>query len=61
MVAQWNVEQFVAFVETFSATRLCIESEGDGFLNSASEKLKSVWGSGRLAVQLEFVLYVGRA
>ncbi len=61
MKVEWTKEEFIDFVGTFSATRRCIEVAGNGFLKEANEKLGRLWGNGKLVVDLDFVLYVGRA
>jgi SAM-dependent methyltransferase len=42
--AQWNLDQLMAFVKTWSATRRCLSDKGDAFFQSAIERLRTLWG-----------------
>ena len=62
MRVRWTLDQFFGFIETFSATRRCVEAHGRAFIERAYEALAPLWGDPdtRRAIPLDFVLYAGR-
>ncbi len=48
---------FFSFLRTFSATRRCMDDQGDDFFHSAYDSAKEVWGASELVkhVSLDFV------
>ncbi len=61
MQVEWNLTQFFNFINTFSATRRCIDDNGSGFLEEAYSKFKGDWSDSfeKKFVGLDFVLYAG--
>jgi len=41
---EWNFEQLINFLHTWSATRRCMDAQGDDFFKHASALLKQAWG-----------------
>lgn len=62
MQMHWNLDEYFAFIHTFSATRRCMQAQGSGFFESAYEQAKALWGNTQQSkkVTFDFVLYVGR-
>lgn len=58
----WNIDELVAYVRTWSATRRYIEANGQGFLESLADRLKGAWGDleVRKPVSMEFFMRLGR-
>ena len=46
---QWSLDQLFGYIHSWSATRRCMEREGNSFFKSAYELLSEVWGDPRLA------------
>lgn len=42
---EWNFDQMINYLHTWSATRRCMDAQGPEFFDNASEKLKQVWGN----------------
>lgn len=61
MSIDWNLNEFFAFIHTFSATRRCIDSEGDAFFKYAYLEAAKLWGNKQTKKQVvfDFVFYVG--
>jgi SAM-dependent methyltransferase len=62
LAPQWNLHQLLAYFGTWSATRRCMESRGEGFFEDFALALERVWGNPHTvrAVNMEFHLKVGR-
>lgn len=60
MKVDWTLDEYLDFICTFSATRLCIDEHGDEFIKQARKMLLELWGDGKKEVNLDFVLYVGK-
>ncbi|MEI8611804.1 class I SAM-dependent methyltransferase [Enterovibrio sp. Hal110] len=62
MQVNWNLDEFLSFVRTFSASRRCVDDIGDSFLQEAREELIKVWGSEttKRLIELDFVLIAGK-
>lgn len=62
MTLAWNVDELVAYVGTWSATRRYLEANGEGFLENLGNLLQRVWGEPetRKSVSMEFFMKVGR-
>jgi len=62
MEIHWNLDEFFNFIHTFSATRRCIDANGNRFFEQAYTKAKKVWGNPevRKTMVFDFVLYVGK-
>ena len=58
----WNVDELVAYVRTWSATRRYIEANGQEFLEGFADRVKGAWGDlgVRKPVSMEFFMRVGR-
>ncbi len=58
----WTLDQYFAFIRTFSAARRCIQSQGDDFLKQAHKNAHDIWNNPMKpkTVAFDFVLYVGR-
>lgn len=62
LVLHWNIDQLLSYLGTWSATRRCIEENGDDFFAELAAALGQVWGSPeqQRAVAMIFHLRVGR-
>ncbi len=62
MCLDWNLEQFIAYVATWSATRLCIEANGPAFFEAFRRELQAAWGDSVKShdVRMDFYCRVGR-
>ena len=62
MKTDMNLEQLFAYLRSWSATRLCIEQNGDRFLLDAYDAVANVWGNKNLIkqVNMNFCILVGR-
>lgn len=60
LTMQWSVEEFFAYLHSWSATRRCMEATGDEFFEASFQKARKAWGkeTERL-VSMEFVLIAG--
>jgi SAM-dependent methyltransferase len=58
----WNLEQFTAYLATWSATRRCIEATGNAFFDTFRSELEAEWGDPVTprVVHMEFFSRVGR-
>ncbi len=60
MAFAWTLNQFLAHVHTWSATRLCMKERGPDFFEHAGERLAAVWGNPnapqRVTMRLQWVL-----
>jgi len=59
---RWTVDQLLAFVSTWSATRRCVERHGEAFFEELTAALAGTWGTQemRRTVSMEIFLRVGR-
>ena len=62
MKQHWSLTQLLNYINTWSATRLCIKSIGPKFFEVATDKLKLVWGDIEMVkeVKMDVHIYVGR-
>lgn len=60
MAMEWNCEQFLAYIHTWSATRRCMEQQGEEFFLRLMEQVRALWGSEVRKVRMEFYLVAGR-
>ena len=58
----WDLNQFLAYLYTWSATKRCIDAVGEGFLNEIYRQVLAVWGNPRERrdVKTDFFCIVGR-
>lgn len=61
MSVSWALDELLTFIHTFSATRRCMDKEGDGFFQRAYLDVAKAWGdaSSKRKISFDFVLYVG--
>lgn len=56
---QWNLEQLLGYLHTWSATKLCVQSLGNHVLNDARQRLARGWGDAatvrRVVMPLHFI------
>jgi SAM-dependent methyltransferase len=59
---QWDLDQLFGYLHSWSATRRCMEQEGEDFFQSAYRSVLEVWGSAKQtrAVTMPLHLLVGR-
>lgn len=59
---QWTLDEFIAYVHTWSATRLCVAERGDDCLAGARRRLIEVWGDPALhrSVRMRLAVRIGR-
>lgn len=58
---EWSVEQFFAYLHSWSATRRCMEANGDDFFESSFRKVSEIWGGEALrTVSMDFVIIAGK-
>jgi ubiquinone/menaquinone biosynthesis C-methylase UbiE len=59
----WSLGQYLAYLETWSATRQTIQRQGRGFLDEAATAIARVWGSPETvrAVRMPVCILAGRA
>ncbi|MEJ0006276.1 MAG: class I SAM-dependent methyltransferase [Steroidobacteraceae bacterium] len=62
MQLPWNLEQFSAYLGTWSATRLCIDANGPEFFAAMKRDLAAAWGDPAQPreVRMDFFCRVGR-
>ena len=62
MRLNWTLEQFVAYLQTWSATRLCIEANGPEFFAQFVTELEAAWGERTTVrdVSMDFLCRIGR-
>jgi SAM-dependent methyltransferase len=62
MRLDWNLEQFIAYLGTWSATRLCIDAKGPAFFEAFRRELQAAWGDPAKSreVGMDFFCRVGR-
>ena len=62
MCLKWNLDQFVAYLGTWSATRRCLERTGPYFFTELSAALERIWGNrmSEREIRMEFYCRVGR-
>jgi SAM-dependent methyltransferase len=57
----WSVEIFFTYLHSWSATRRCMEVEGNEFFEESYQRVKDVWGSeGERIVSMDFVAIAGK-
>ena len=62
LTPQWSLYQLLAYFGTWSATRRCMEAQGEAFFEEFATALESVWGNPHTvrSVNMEFHVLVGR-
>lgn len=62
MRMNWDLTQLFAYLNSWSAVRLCVQEQGNKFLLDAYEAVKNKWchASKMKNVEMEFVMLVGR-
>jgi len=60
MTCAWTVDDFLAYLGTWSATRRCAEATGVDPLSSIAEPLRDRWGDGERAIRWPLAMRVGR-
>jgi SAM-dependent methyltransferase len=62
MRLDWDLEQFIAYLRTWSAVRLCIDASGPGFFEAFRGEFAGTWGdpSAPREVSMEFFCRMGR-
>ena len=62
MRLEWNLDQFTAYLGTWSATRRCIEANGPAFFDAFRTELGAAWGEpGKIrSVTMDLFCRVGR-
>ncbi|WP_027398665.1 class I SAM-dependent methyltransferase [Anaerovorax odorimutans] len=62
MSIEWDINELFAYMQSWSATRLCIEAEGTDFYSNAYKKIKGIWGNeeNKKKVKMNFCMIVGR-
>lgn len=63
IICRWNLHHYLAYMETWSATRRAIRRIGRGFLDAAAAALEPVWGEAAAVreVQMPICVIAGRA
>ena len=58
---KWSTQQLFAYFHSWSATRRCMEANGDAFFLSSFEEVSSAWGENpKRPVSMEFVVIAGQ-
>jgi hypothetical protein len=61
MTMHWTIQEFFAYLHSWSATRRCMDEQGDDFFVSSFEKISRLWeGEAKREVSMGFVLVAGR-
>lgn len=62
MIVKWDLNQLFAYLQSWSAIRLCMEDRGETFFLDAFDAVGTEWGdaSKKKSVEMEFLLLVGR-
>jgi SAM-dependent methyltransferase len=53
----WNLEQLLGYLNTWSATKLCVQSLGNHVLNDARQRLARGWGDPAMVRQVNMPLH----
>jgi SAM-dependent methyltransferase len=58
----WDLDQFLAYLYTWSATKRCVDAVGQGFLDEVYRQVLAVWGNPRERknVRIDFFCIIGR-
>ncbi|NQU49694.1 MAG: class I SAM-dependent methyltransferase [Planctomycetes bacterium] len=57
---KWSAQQFFSYLHSWSATRRCIETEGDAFFEACAQKVNGLWGAKlERLVCMDFVTIAG--
>ena len=53
---EWNLDELLAYIHTWSAVRRCMEAQGDAFYTEACNSLGKLWGtkSKRRLIKMDF-------
>ncbi|MEM7052937.1 MAG: class I SAM-dependent methyltransferase [Pseudomonadota bacterium] len=58
---KWSVDQFFAYLHSWSATRRCMEVNGDAFFASSYQKISETWGKDVVRqVSMDFIIIAGK-
>ena len=62
MRLSWTLDQFIAYLKTWSATRLCLDAKGPEFFADFVTELKGAWGEPTTTreVSMDFFCRIGR-
>ncbi|MCP4415778.1 MAG: methyltransferase domain-containing protein [Chloroflexi bacterium] len=62
LAPQWNLNQLLSYLGTWSAIRRCIEANGDEFFTDLAAALGKVWGGSaeKRVISMDFHLMIGR-
>lgn len=59
---EWNVDELLAYIHTWSAVRRCMDALGDDFYTETAERVREIWGnaSTRREVRMDFCFLATR-
>lgn len=58
---KWSLDEFFFYIQSWSATRICLAEKGDDFFRKSYETMKIGWGNeGPRAVAMDFFVVAGR-
>lgn len=62
MAVNWTLDQYFELIHTFSATRRCMEKQGEEFFSEAYKEAGKLWANpnSKKTIAFDFVFYVGR-
>lgn len=60
MITSWNVDRFLAYLRSWSATQRYIKDKGEDPVTEIEDDLRAAWGDGSRSVQWKFHLRCGR-
>ena len=60
MSITWSLEAFFSYLQSWSATRRCIEQVGREFFDSCYASVREDWGTDPRVVRMEFFVLAGR-
>ncbi|MGL5079757.1 MAG: hypothetical protein ACRDBG_28505, partial [Waterburya sp.] len=62
MTIMWTLPELLAYIHTWSATRQCMQQQGEEFLEVLRDKLLAVWGKpeAKKEINLNFHAIAGR-
>ncbi|MEM0911188.1 MAG: class I SAM-dependent methyltransferase [Pseudomonadota bacterium] len=56
-----SIEQFFAYLHSWSATRRCVDMQGNAFFNASFNQISSVWGAAESRqISMDLVLIAGK-
>ena len=62
MIMEWDLNQLFAYLQSWSATRQCIENKGQTFILNSYNAVNSEWGevNKKKKIKMDFSMIVGR-